>query len=102
VIQPSLVSFRFEVELHRVITSGDGFDVPVDVVIDLDALDIIYVKHCEEVHEHSHGTAVETEDKSVDLHLLGDQAWTLYEEEGIIVALSGTCCIGDISGGGGI
>lgn len=92
VFLPSFVGLRFQIELYRVVSGGNGLDVPVDVVVHLDTLYVIDVQHCEQVHENSHRTTVETEHKSVDLHLLGDEAWTLHEEEGIAVARTVLAC----------
>jgi hypothetical protein len=54
VILPSIVGCCIYVKLGGVISSCDGFNIPIDVVIDLNAFDIIDIQHCEQVNKDGH------------------------------------------------
>lgn len=54
VFLPSIIGFWIDVKLGGVISSCDGFNIPIDVIIDLNAFDVIDVQHCEQVNKDSH------------------------------------------------
>mmetsp|Transcript_5223 Transcript_5223/g.8086 ORF Transcript_5223/g.8086 Transcript_5223/m.8086 type:complete len:294 (+) Transcript_5223:1832-2713(+) len=82
-----LINFLVDIELDGVVTSGDRFDIKVDKLVLLHRLDVVEVHHCEQVDQHSQGSAHETTDLSHVDGIRVDVAGGLQEEQSIVTAL---------------
>ena len=81
---PSFVGLLLDVKLHRVVTSSDGLDIPVDVLVVLHSLDVVVIDDGEQVDEHSDAA----DQKAKDTSLLGVGAFDDTTNLGIDVCLS--------------
>lgn len=52
---PGFISFIGDIKLNRIISSSDGFDIPVDETQSLDVVNVIDVKNTEEEDEEDGG-----------------------------------------------
>ena len=48
-----LVKLGFQIKFYSIVTSSNRFNVPFDVLVLLNALDIVYVYHRKQVNKNS-------------------------------------------------
>lgn len=70
----------------RIISGCNCLNIPVNILILLNLVDIIKVDYCKQVNENSCGSNIETKDLSTGFFIFWNQTWHLHVEMCFIIA----------------
>jgi hypothetical protein len=87
-LQKGLENLLVEVELNSVIGCCDSLDIPVNVLILLDALNVLEERESEEVDEHGPACHYQANELPPNKLCCWKQTRSLEEEVGVVSALS--------------
>ena len=79
-----LVKLGFQIKFYSIVTSSNRFNVPFDVLVLLNALDIVYVYHRKQVNKNSYCADDEPPEQSLMIQVVGDHAGRLEEEHRVV------------------
>lgn len=87
---------RLDVEFHRKVTGGQGFDVEVDVPGREDALDVVHVDDDIEIHKHGNRHNDQTLESALDVVFGWNLTRVLHKEVRFFVAFFGNFVVGGV------
>ena len=75
-----MVERLFDIELYRIISCSDSFDIPINIFSSLYRFDVINIDKHEKVDEHSNAANNKPSNKPITQLLLWNNAWDLQEK----------------------